>query len=163
MPTDRRTQQLAHAYQQLAAGLRRQLLTSPHDLGTYVDDGLSFAWIRAYELDHVDLRDLNRLRGWLYTTARHEMLRLDRDARLTVSDGLTPPRQSDAPSPERQVIARQDLAEFAATAKPREVQALGLQALGYSYVEIAQLLGCTTRAVDRLLVRGRRRARKADD
>lgn len=166
MPTDR-TQQLAHAYRQLAADLRRQLLASHRAFPTHVDDGLSFAWLRAYELAHVHLGDLDRLRGWLYTTAIREIQRLDRNARRDHRpderpDGLTDFGASQTPSPDRHVIARQDLAEFAATAKPREAQALGLQALGYSHTEIAQLLGCTPRTVDRLLVRGRARTRSTD-
>jgi RNA polymerase sigma factor (sigma-70 family) len=102
--------------------------------------------------------------AWLVTVAEHEAWRLARagDAHAplvpALPSGDVPPL--DAPGEPRDPLApmhaRERLHEVAATLPERKLRIVALQALGYSYTEIAALTGDTPRTVDRQLRRAKR-------
>ncbi|MTD47465.1 hypothetical protein GKE82_25005 [Conexibacter sp. W3-3-2] len=78
MPLATRDAQLTAAYRALADDLHRLLERKLNIDAHLVEDGLAFAWHRAYELENVDLTDHQRLGGWIYITARRRALELHR-------------------------------------------------------------------------------------
>lgn len=156
-----RDAQLTSTYRALAEQLRTKLQRKLNIDANLVDDGLAFAWTRAYELEDVDLTDQHRLGGWIYVVALRRALELHRrhtDPRLT---SLPLELAEQAPSLEDRLIAREDLREMTAAVTDRQLEVLGLAAAGYSTPEIEQITGQSYRTVRRLLDEGRARGRAA--
>lgn len=129
-----------------------------------IDDACQIAWGRLVR--HHRRVCADTAVAWLVTTALREALRLLRRASRDVSleqvieqSGELPTVAAPAPDEMVQRRARLD----AVTALPERQQRLvWLQALGWSYPEMAGRTGTTTRTVDRQLVRARRKLREVD-
>ena len=98
--------------------------------------------------------------AWLARTAVHEAFKLVRHARREVPLDVVIERASPV-SPHGLVARRERLAGIGALPE-RQQRVLWLHALGLSYTEIAVREGCTTRTVERQLLRARQRLRDAD-
>lgn len=124
-----------------------------------IEDACATAWARL-------LRRPGRLpRGpamaWLITTATREALRqIRRHNREVPLDVLAQAglRFRTAPDPGDVVALRARLDEVGALS-PRQQRLIWLQGLGYSYVEMADETGATTRTVERQLLRAKARLR----
>jgi RNA polymerase sigma factor (sigma-70 family) len=100
--------------------------------------------------------------SWLVSTAVHEALRLLRCTRRELSleaadDAL--PRSGATPAEVIEWRAR--LAELGRLPE-RQQRAVWLHGVGLSYAEIARHEGCTTRTVERQLLRARRAIRQPE-
>lgn len=135
----------------LLGRVTRRVRTSPAN----VEDACSFAWTQL--LAHQP--DREQVTAWLTTVAVNEALRLNRVSRGAASlDGLTEAgrepaerRDATAATPER-LDARAQLARL----RPRGRRLLMLQAAGFSYAEISNLTGESSRAIERHILRSRR-------
>lgn len=119
------------------------------------EDACQFAWLQLLQTAP-DCGD--RIFAWLKTVAIREAIRLDRGerAREPLGDGLAEVlTDPGAASPELALEAGEALAAVADLPE-RQQSVLSLQAAGYSYAEIAERTGQSTRSVDRQLVRARR-------
>jgi len=138
-----------------------------------VDDACATAWTKLLRRSDIALDAHGR--AWLITVALHEAWRLQGRraqeapagpfARGSTVDDEHAPEPVDAlgVDVETQAVDRaqhsEDLAAFL-TLKPRERQALYLQAVGYRYAEIQELTGFTYTAVNRYVTEGRRALRR---
>ena len=97
--------------------------------------------------------------SWLARTAVHEAFKLlRRDRRDAPLEAV--PEHVSSPPPHELVERREQLAAIAGLPE-RQQRVLWLHALGLSYAEIALHERCTTRTVERQLLRARQRVRNA--
>jgi RNA polymerase sigma factor (sigma-70 family) len=129
-----------------------------------VEDACQFAWDRLIR-HHARVR-LEWALPWLVTTAVHEAFKLlGRERRfLSLDESLE--RAGDAAVAEvspaaDEVFARRERLEAVSELPERQQRLLWLHALGLNYVEIATHCGCTTRTVERQVLRARRALRTA--
>ena len=138
-------------------GLVRGTVRAPEPV---IEDACQTAWARL-------VRDRRRVRpdaavAWLVTTAIREAIRLTRRAgrELFLEDLLddeTGALPGQPPGPGLDEIADCQLRLDALRRLPeRQQRFIWLQALGWTYAEIADLTGTTPRTVDRQLIRARR-------
>jgi RNA polymerase sigma factor (sigma-70 family) len=128
-----------------------------------VEEACQFAWGRL--IDHRHHVRCESALSWLARTAVREALRLTRrDGRwLPLESTLEGDQAGDAatsPGPEELCERRERLASIRRLPE-RQQRVLWLHALGLTYAEIARHTGCTTRTVERQLLRARRAAREA--
>jgi RNA polymerase sigma factor (sigma-70 family) len=122
-----------------------------------VEDACQFAWSRL--IDRGDrIRRGDAVLAWLATTAIREARRLSRrDAReLPLDDTFEPTART--PGPDELAELRERL-RLIGWLPERQQRLLWLHALGLSYAEIAASTGCTTRTVERQLLRAKHRVR----
>jgi RNA polymerase sigma factor (sigma-70 family) len=145
----------AHAHR-----LRRAVRSLVGGSDDQVEDACAFAWL-------ILLRAQPRREtafAWLVTVAVREAWRLTAADRAQAPVLASEPLLSDSPleavaapfDPLARMHARERLCEVAATLPERKLRLVALQALGYSYAEIAALTGDTPRTVDRQLRRAKR-------
>jgi DNA-directed RNA polymerase specialized sigma24 family protein len=157
----------AHA-NHVRARVARRARTAPD----VVDDACATAWMKLLRRSDVALNASGR--SWLITVAVHEAWQLHERrahetpvgpfARATATDSdLLEPVDAVGVDVETRAVDRvqhsEDVAAFL-TLKPRERQALYLQALGYRYAEICRLTGSSYTAVNRFITEGRRALRR---
>lgn len=141
--------------------------------GTAVDDACAFAWLQLVRRTDINLDSDGY--SWLSAVAIHEAWRLARAHRAEQPAGLFWPESEQAgelPEPPGLVADPLDRAIAAelhrtrvdnlAVLKPHELQALGLQALGYRYHELMALTGTSYTAVNRRITEGRARLRQIE-
>lgn len=128
-----------------------------------IEDACQIAWIRLLRYrDHVRRETVM---SWLVTTAVHEACRLLRRDRLELSleaaaeDAMPLARRPEA-TPVELVERAERLAELGRLPE-RQQRAVWLHAFGLNYTEIARHEGCTTRTVERQLIRARQSIRQA--
>jgi DNA-directed RNA polymerase specialized sigma24 family protein len=159
--TGERQQAIAAFYAAHAEQLRRAVTRRVNAPAATIEDALHNAWAALLERPHVRL-DHEGLR-WLTTVAIREGWRLASTARelpagafqpLAAGErpaaGVLPDPPGDASDPADQAAGRDDHKRRAAALtglRPRERRELYLQALGYSYDEIAALTDSTYTAV----------------
>lgn len=142
----------AQLYRDLADELRRAVARQVQAPPEIIEDACATAWLRF-------LRSQPRRAtawGWLLTTARREAWRLAAEQRRTT----TLDAQSavvDRTTIEDIVEVLDDLRRASRALRDRERRLLALHAAGYTYSEIAAVVRCTVRAVERHLLRGRAR------
>jgi RNA polymerase sigma factor (sigma-70 family) len=134
------------------------------------EDACAFAWLQLWRTRPASRE---RIFGWLYVVALHEGLRLLRACARELSAEDRPGTDGYAASSLEQRIADPHTTELSieardalhalASLKPRQRGALTLKAAGYSYREIADLLGVTYTYVNRHLTEGRRAVRELRD
>jgi RNA polymerase sigma factor (sigma-70 family) len=122
-----------------------------------IEDACQFAWSRLVS-QAARIRRETAL-NWLARTAVNEALKLVARQRREVSLELTesaeaPEMAQLGPGPDDVAEARDRLA-LTAGLPARQQRILWLHALGLSYTEIARRTGCTTRTVERQLLRAR--------
>lgn len=119
-----------------------------------IEDACQVAWSRL--LRHRDRVHRETVMSWLIRTAVHEALRLLRRYRRELSLEAA---DEDAilwsqATPAQLVEYRERLAELGRLPE-RQQRAVWLHALGLNYAEIAGYEGCSTRTVERQLLRAR--------
>lgn len=132
-----------------------------------IEDACQFAWSRLLHHRHRVQRDT--VMSWLARTAVHEAVKVVRRDRRELSlDGAAENEEENAaivptvPGPDVLAEHRERLAELSRLPE-RQQRLLWMHALGLSYIEIAALEGCTTRTVDRQLIRARQVLRLTGD
>lgn len=116
-----------------------------------IEDACQVAWSRL--LHHRDRVHNETVMSWLVRTAVHEALRLlRRDRRELPLEAAT--GQASSGTPAQIIECRERLAELTRLPE-RQQRAVWLHALGLNYAEIAVHEGCTTRTVERQLLRAR--------
>jgi RNA polymerase sigma factor (sigma-70 family) len=127
-----------------------------------IEDACQFAWGRF--VHHSDRIRRDSALSWLVATAVHEAFRLlRRDRReLSLEAALDAagdsPIDRGAPATEEVVEQRHRIAGVGRL-PARQQRLLWLQALGFSYAEMASHEGCTTRTVERQLLHARQALR----
>jgi RNA polymerase sigma factor (sigma-70 family) len=139
-----------------------------------IEDACQFAWSRL--VIHSGRVSSEGALSWLATTAVREALKLLRknsrelslDASLDVSGSASASRSASAspfaapspiPGPHEALEFRERLLALRCLPQ-RQRQMLWLQGAGLSYAEIATATGCTTRTVERQLLRAKRALRE---
>ncbi len=126
-----------------------------------IEDACQFAWSRLLHHRHRVHRET--VMSWLIHTAVHEAFKLLRRDRRELSlevateEALIP---VDVALPEL-IECRERLAELGRLPE-RQQRAVWLHALGLNYAEIARYEGCTTRTVERQLLRARHTIRQPE-
>ncbi|MGN6867946.1 MAG: RNA polymerase sigma factor [Solirubrobacteraceae bacterium] len=122
---------------------------------TVIEDACQFAWSRL--LHHRDRVHRETVMSWLVRTAVHEAFKLlRRDRRELPLEAAA--EAAMLASPAQVIECRQRLAELGRLPE-RQQRAVWLHALGLNYTEIAVYEGCTTRTVERQLLRARQAIR----
>jgi RNA polymerase sigma factor (sigma-70 family) len=124
-----------------------------------IEDACQTAWTRLVR-DRARVRS-DRAVAWLVTTAVREAIRMTRRAgrELYLEDLLDDTGElqhlGEHPAADEAVECRLRLESLHAL-PDRQQRFVWLQALGWSYAEIAELTGATPRTIDRQLLRARR-------
>lgn len=108
------------------------------------EDAASFAWMTLWTRREADDVDLETVRGWLFTTAKHKLWRMLDKREVNAEPGtlfavLTAPEHD----PLDRLEAHEQLGHLA-DLKYAQQRALVLQAQGYSYHEIGAMFGHPT-------------------
>jgi len=119
-----------------------------------IEDACQLAWSRLLHHRHRVHRET--VMSWLVRTAVREAFRLlRRDRReLSLEEATEEAMQWTQSTPAQIIEGRERLAELGRLPE-RQQRAVWLHALGLNYVEIAAYEGCTTRTVERQLLRAR--------
>jgi RNA polymerase sigma factor (sigma-70 family) len=124
-----------------------------------VEEACQFAWGRLMDHRHRVRRE--SALSWLARTAVREALRLQaRDGRYVSLDCEQVTEVPTLAGPD-ELFERRERLQSIRRLPERQQQVLWLHALGLSYAEIARHTGCTTRTVERQLLRARRAVRRA--
>ena len=121
-----------------------------------VEDACQFAWSRL--VHHSGRVRREAALSWLATTAVREAIKLSRrDLRelsldASMDAGAAPTARVPGPDDVAELRARLELVRWL---PERQQRLLWLHALGFSYAEIASTTGCTTRTVERQLLRAK--------
>jgi RNA polymerase sigma factor (sigma-70 family) len=126
-----------------------------------IEDACQIAWSRL--LRHRDRVQREAVMSWLLRTAVREALRLSRRDRRelpleTTTEEELPRTQA---SPGHLVECRERIAELGRLPQ-RQQRAVWLHAIGLNYGEIALYEGCTTRTIERQLLRARQAIRQPE-
>ncbi len=129
-----------------------------------IEDACQFAWTRL--LHHHQRVHRETVLSWLIRTAVHEAFKLLRRERRELSleaavELATTPALSRLPTPLELIECRERFAELDGLPE-RQQRAVWLHALGLNYAEIAGHEGCTSRAIERQLLRARRAIRELE-
>jgi RNA polymerase sigma factor (sigma-70 family) len=124
-----------------------------------IEDACQFAWIRL--LHHSDRVHRETVMSWLVRTAVREAFKLlRRDRRELSLEAATEAAVLCTPAtPSELIECRERLADLARLPE-RQQRAVWLHGLGLNYTEIARYEGCTTRTVERQLLRARHTIRQ---
>ncbi len=153
-------QELTELYESTAASLFRYGLVLTQN-GSLVQDGIQETFLKYY---------LQRLggepspgRAWFFRVLRNYILDQQKStgAKMAVSLEDVHPDQSSSGSPEHMVQRSQALRLALQVLTPREIQCLQLRREGFSYKEIASILGIRKGTVGALLTRSSDKIRKA--
>lgn len=129
-----------------------------------VEDACQFAWDRLIR-HHARVRPESAL-PWLVRIAVHEAFKLlGRERRfLSLDQSLELVGEAavvgESPGAD-ELFERRERLDAVSQLPERQQRLVWLQALGWNYVEIAMRTGCTTRAVERHVLRARRALRAA--
>jgi RNA polymerase sigma factor (sigma-70 family) len=144
-------------YALMARRLEQIVRRDVHAPDVVIEDACQIAWSQL--LHHRQRVHPETAMNWLVSTAVHEALRLLRRTRrelsLEAADEALP--RVDATLAEV-IECRARLAELGRLPR-RQQRAVWLHGAGLSYAEIASYEGCTTRTVERQLLRARRAIR----
>jgi RNA polymerase sigma factor (sigma-70 family) len=154
--------EIGHLYRVLSRSLERIVRADVHASEQVIEDACQFAWSRlVFTGGHVSRE---RVLGWLAKTAVREAFKLaSRDHRELSLEGaieLANDELDRAGPPEpHELIACRERLESIRLLPERQQRLLWLHALGLSYTEMAHYSGCTTRTVERQLLRAKRAIR----
>ncbi len=159
-----RTTDVGELYTALARRLEQIVRLDVRASDPVIEDACQFAWTRL--VYHGDRVEAEKALSWLAKTAVHEAFKLIRreDRELSLDAVVEHAGESTVPacSPGPDVLLehRQQL-DGIRTLPERQQRLLWLHGLGLSYVEMAQYTGCTTRTVERQLLRAKHTLRGA--
>lgn len=150
-------------YGRLARRLEQAVRIDVRASNALIEDACQIAWSRL--IRYRDQVQRENVMTWLVRTAVHEAYRLmNRDRReLSLEAGAEeamPAARSPVATPLELVERRERLAELGRLPE-RQQRVVWLYAFGLSYAEIARHEGCTTRTVERQLLRARENIRGA--
>jgi RNA polymerase sigma factor (sigma-70 family) len=145
-------------YGLLAHRLEQIVRLDVHAPDVVIEDACQFAWNRLLHHRHRVQRET--VMGWLVRTAVHEALKLLRRDRRELPLELAADEAMPA-TPAQITEFRERLAELSRLPE-RQQRAVWLHALGLNYTEIACYEGCTTRTVERQLLRARQSIRRPE-
>lgn len=162
-PTTDTALPVAELYRELAERLQQIVRFDVRAPESVVEEACQFAWGRLMDHRHRVRRE--SALSWLARTAVREALKLHARAGRCVSldvalDGEQGAEVPALAGPEESFERRERLQSIRQLPQ-RQQQVLWLHALGLTYNEIACHTGCTTRTVERQLLRARRAVREA--
>jgi len=151
-------------YRSLARSLERIVRADVRASRPVIEDACQFAWSRLVFTGGQVRRD--RVLAWLTRTAVREAFKLSsRDNRelslegtIELSGEVVPAGAASAPD---ELIACRERLDSIRLLPERQQRLVWLHALGLSYAEMADRSGCTTRTVERQLLRAKRTIRAA--
>jgi RNA polymerase sigma factor (sigma-70 family) len=154
---------VAELYRDLSERLEQIVRFDVRAPESVVEEACQFAWGRLVDHRHRVRRET--VLSWLARTAVREAVKLSALAGRCVSleTGLDGEPAAEVPTlagPDELLERRERLASIGRL-PARQQQMLWLHALGLTYVEIARHTGCTTRTVERQLLRARQAVRGA--
>ncbi len=146
-------------YASSAARVRRLVRHNVRAPEPVIEDACQTAWVRL-------VRDRGRVRpetavAWLVTTAVREAIKLTQRARREVFledllDDAGELQELDGRPATDEVVEYRLRLESLCLLTDRQQRFVWLQALGWSYAEMATMTGATPRTIDRQLLRARR-------
>ena len=148
---------VARAHREWSSSLEHVVRSLVRDSDPVVEDACQVAWLRLV-LHRARVREETAF-GWLAQTAIHEAFKLsERSARdlsldYELEQGADPVALT--PEPWERLAERERITQVR-TLAVRSQRFVWLQALGFSYTEMAAHEHCTTRTVDRQISRARR-------
>jgi RNA polymerase sigma factor (sigma-70 family) len=151
-------QDIDRLYRRLAGRLEQIVRGDVHAPDPLIEDACQVAWGRL--IVHSDRVRRDTALAWLAATAVHEAFRLLRRDRREVSleaaleAGGESPIGARSPGPHEFVEQRERIATVA-DLPVRQQRLVWLQALGLSYAEMASHERCTTRTIERQLLRAK--------
>lgn len=159
-----RQQSVSSLYAQHAAKVERLVA---RQAGGDVEDACQTAWERLLSHEEVDVQSRGVIQ-WLVITAAREAWKRSRKRELPFetlrgndeAESFDP--AGSAPDPLAVVLERDDSRRRLARLTDREREFLALQALGFTYTEIAQATGASPRTAERQILRARRKLRRRD-
>ena len=149
---------LGELYRHFSDRLLRIVRGVVHAPEPVIEDACQFAWSRL--LDQPDRPQLDNAAGWLITTALHEAVKLARRTNREASLDTMLEAGGDfasvgaGRSPHGLVERRERLRTLSLLPR-RQQRLLWLYGVGFTYEEIARRQGCTSRTVERQLLRAR--------
>ena len=155
---------VAELYARLSRRLEHIVRLDVRAPDVVIEDACQFAWSRL--LHHRDRVQHDTVTSWLARTAVHEAFKLLRRDRRelsleAVAEDPAAPAPALSPGP-YDLIESHERLDGIRRLPERQQRVLWLHALGLSYAEIALHEGCTTRTVERQLLRARHRIRQAE-
>lgn len=156
---------VAELYRDLSERLEQIVRFDVRAPESVVEEACQFAWGRLVDHRHRVRRETAL--SWLARTAAREALKLHARAGRCVSldTALDADRAAEMPTlagPDELLERRERLASIRRL-PARQQQMLWLHALGLTYAEIGRHTGCTTRTVERQLLRAKRALRESAD
>ena len=150
---------IGELYGRLARRLEHRVRLDVRAPDVVIEDACQFAWSRLLHHRHRVHREA--VMSWLVRTAVHEAFKLlQRDGREL---SLEAESEEALPCPDAALCelieCRERLAELGRLPE-RQQRAVWMHALGLNYTEIARYEGCTTRTVERQLLRARHTIRQ---
>ncbi len=145
-------------YRRQAARLKRIVRSDVRASDAVIDDACQFAW--ACLVTHCERINRDAALSWLATTAVREAFRLlRRDGRAlsleaAFDDAVDAAPPALTPGPDEVIERLERLGEIRAL-PVRQQRLLWLQGFGLSYAEMASHEACTTRTVERQLLRAK--------
>jgi RNA polymerase sigma factor (sigma-70 family) len=165
-PLDSLPDELGDLYRALAGQVRQTVRCSVRAPDTVIDDACQIAWDRLLRR----WGDVSRETAlpWLIRTANREALRLLRRAardvpldRLYLNGDQTSSRVAVA-TPSDQIAEFRAKLDLVRALPQRQQRLIWLQGFGFSYAEMADYTGATTRTVERQLMRAKRALRRSE-
>ncbi len=155
---------LESLYRTLGARLEWIVRLDVHAPDPVIEDACQFAWSRLAH--HAGRVRSETALSWLAKTAVHEAFKLirrdGRELSLELAAEETPAMLFHAvvPGPD-EVFEQRERLDSLRLLPTRQQQMLWLQGLGLSYDDIAATTGCTSRTVERQLLRAKQALREA--
>lgn len=125
-----------------------------------IEDACQIAWTIAFR--NAERLDSDTIRAYVAKIAIHEGWRLARKQTATAEEDTVLTGRSSAASVDdatERVAEQAEAAEIIARLSPQQRRVYVLKAVGYSYQEIAEILGISYTAVNHALTRGKLQAK----
>ncbi|MBV8942660.1 MAG: sigma-70 family RNA polymerase sigma factor [Solirubrobacterales bacterium] len=153
---------IGELYASLSAHLERIVGMDVRAPRPLIEDACQFAWVRLWH--HRDRVRRDSALSWLATTAIREAFKLLRGQARCLSLEETIERAGEGAFATHacaleEVFEHRIRLDLLGSLSERQQRMVWLHGLGFSYEEIAATTGCTTRTVERQLLRGKRTLR----